>query len=127
MNDSLLFSYSKRGGIFLRYLLTAAVIIIISLVIKFDLQQGTVPLTSFYQGDSPCVEQENDQTISVRVIEGDTIYSLFAATPSPIEIPFPERLAQFYQLNPHLQLQSFVAGELILIPIRAKTSEICSK
>ncbi|MEK4229978.1 hypothetical protein [Solibacillus sp. FSL H8-0538] len=111
----------------MRFLVTAAVLILIGIVIKFDLQQGTVPLTSFYQDTVPCVEQESYQSISVRVTEGDTIYSLFAATPSPIAMPFPERLARFYELNPHLQLQSLVAGELILLPIHARTSEICSK
>ena len=110
----------------MRFLLTAIILIIIGFVIKFDLQQGTVPLTSFYHDDKSCVKESTYSSVTVRVAEGDTIYSLFAATPSPIPMPFPERLAKFYELNPHLQLQSLVAGEQISLPMYIKPLKNCS-
>ena len=86
----------------------------------FKKEEGTVFII-IYNG------QDQIQSVSVRIAEGDTIYSLFAATPSPLPMAFTERLSKFYELNPHLQLQTLVPGELIQLPIYAKTSEICSK
>lgn len=127
MNDSLLFSYIERRRDFLRYLVIAAICIILGFVIKTDLQEGALPLAAFYKSDEICTEQDQIQSVSVRIAEGDTIYSLFAATPSPLPMAFTERLSKFYELNPHLQLQTLVPGELIQLPIYAKTTEICSK
>ena len=111
----------------MRFLITSIILVLLIFVIKVDLQEGTIPLASFYQTPIPC-EQINELTyVSVQVMEGDTIYSLFSATPSPIKMTFPERLSKFYELNPHLQLQTLVAGEKVLIPIIKKQSENCSK
>ena len=111
----------------MRFLVTSIILVILIFVIKVDLQEGTIPLASFYQTPVPC-EKINELTyVSVKVMEGDTIYSLFSATPSPIKMSFPERLTKFYELNPHLQLQTFKPGEKILLPILKEQSENCPK
>ena len=111
----------------MRFLVTSIILVVLIFVIKVDLQEGTIPLASFYQTPVPC-EKINELTyVSVQVMEGDTIYSLFSATSSPIKMTFPERLSKFYELNPHLQLQTLVAGDRILIPILKKKSENCPK
>ena len=98
----------------------------LAFVIKVDLQGGALPLASFYSNEIACETVEQHTYVSVQIMEGDTIYSLFSATPSPIEVTFPERLAQFYRLNPHLQLQSLVSGDTVLVPILSKVNENCS-
>ena len=120
-------NYLKNGGIFLRILITSIIILILAFVIKVDIQEGTLPMTSFYAAPAPCVEKDEYTYVNVTVMEGDTIYSLFSATPSPTKMTFPERLAKFYELNPHLQLQTLVQGESVLIPIHVNTEEICPK
>ena len=109
----------------MRLFLSTICIFAIALVIKIDLQEGTLPLASFYE--ETCEETYEIDKITVRVATNDTIYSLFASTPSPIAIPFPERLTEFYNINPHLQKQALVAGERILIPIKVKANKQCEK
>ena len=111
----------------MRFLIASIILVMLVFVIKVDLQEGTIPLASFYNEILPCEPAEEFSYVSVQVVENDTIYSLFSATPSPIKMTFPERLAKFYELNPHLQLQSLVPGETILIPLRLTLKETCTK
>ncbi|MEC1180016.1 hypothetical protein P9B03_16060 [Metasolibacillus meyeri] len=108
----------------MRYIIFTILFFIIAAVIKIDLQEGTLPLASFYE-EEICEEQiEYEwQHIIVRVQQSDTMYSLFAA--SPTNAPLPERLAEFYKANPHLQQQSLVPGELIKLPIRKQKENKC--
>lgn len=107
----------------MRFVLLAIGILLISYVVKLDLQEGALTHTTFYE--TTACAQHMETTVRVKIAGGDTIYSLFAATPSPVPMPFPERLAKFYQLNPHLQQQSFVSGELIDVPIVKKHENRC--
>lgn len=75
-----------------------------------------MPLTNFYE--EPCTEIAEYETVRVKVMENDTIYSLFAATPSATSIPQSERLTLFFKYNPHLQKQRLIPGEEVLIPIK---------
>lgn len=105
-----------QGGIFLRLLGWTILIFLIAAVIKIDLQEGTMPLTNFYE--EPCTEIVEYETVRVKIREKDTIYSLFAATPSATTIPQSERLTLFFTYNPHLQNQRLIPGEEVLIPIK---------
>lgn len=109
----------------MRFVLLAIGILLISYVVKLDLQEGALTHTAFYE-TTACVQQV-ETTVRVKLAEGDTIYSLFAATPSPVPMPFPERLAKFYQLNPHLQQQSFILEELIDVPIVKNYENRCKQ
>lgn len=124
--NSLSFHIVNRGGIFLRYLILTTVFLIIGFVIKTDIQEGSLSHTSFYT-QALCEEENVARVVRVKIAHGDTIYSLFAATPSPVEMAFPERLAQFYQLNPHLQQQSLIPGELIQLPIVETKKKQCKE
>ncbi|KYG92240.1 hypothetical protein [Metasolibacillus sp. FSL K6-0083] len=108
----------------MRYIIFTILFFIIATVVKIDLQEGTLPLASFYAQED-CEEQIDYEwhNVIVRVQPRDTIYSLFAATPS--DAPSPERLAEFYKANPHLQQQSLVPGELIKLPIRKQKENKC--
>lgn len=110
----------------MRFILFTLCFFLVATIIKIDLQEGTIPLAAFYT-EEKCVESIQNvwQTVSVRIQEGDTIYSLFTTTPT--NAPYPERLAEFYKANPHLQKQSLVPGELILLPINVKVTEKCRK
>lgn len=110
----------------MRYLLVSIIFVVLAFVIKVDLQEGTLPMASFYSKPEACETIDEHTYVTVQIVEGDTIYSLFSSTPSPLKMTFPERLAKFYELNPHLQLQSLVAGETILLPIYKKSTENCS-
>lgn len=110
----------------MRFLITSIIVLVLIFVIKVDLQEGTIPMASFYKTEVPCVE-EHLQYVAVQVQPDDTIYSLFAATPSPIKTTFPERLSQFYELNPHLQLQTLLPGNTVLIPLLTNTTNLCPK
>lgn len=107
----------------MRYLLLAIGFLLISYIVKVDLQEGALTHTAFYEAQT--CQQPTPKYRRVKLAEGDTIYSIFAATPSPIPMPFPERLAKFYQLNPHLQQQVLVPGELIYVPIVEKSENPC--
>lgn len=111
----------------MRILIASLIIIAIAFVIKVDLQEGTLPLASFYEPNTKCQEDEKLSYVTVQVMAGDTMYSLFAATPSPTKMTYPERLAKFYELNPHLQLQSLLPGEQVLLPMATTSSKNCSK
>ena len=108
----------------MRYLITSIIVLILIFVIKVDLQEGAIPMASFYKTEVPCVDQQL-QYVAVQVQPDDTIHSLFAATPSPIKTTFPERLSQFYVLNPHLQLQTLLPGNTVLVPITTNTTNLC--
>lgn len=112
----------------MRYLIITAIIFIIAFVVKIDLTEGTIPLASF---DSPKVGQNCEKEYTIKTIPvitelGDSPQALFAAYPSEIEVPIPERLVQFYQLNPHLQKQAMVPGELIKVPVYVNVYNNCS-
>ncbi|MEO4052361.1 hypothetical protein [Solibacillus sp. CAU 1738] len=108
----------------MRYIVFTICFFLVATIIKIDLQEGTLPLAAFYS-EEQCTKTVEYvwQTVSVRVQQGDTIYSLFTTTPT--KAAFPERLAEFYKANPHLQQQTLVPGELILLPIYTKTVEKC--
>jgi len=109
-----------------RFLIFTVVFFLIAAVIKIDLTEGTIPLAAFdKQEEQSCDQQIDVKTLSVVTTAGDTVQSLLAAYPSEIEISFPERMAEFYKLNPHLQKQAMVTGELIKIPIYDKIENDC--
>ena len=115
----------------MRFIIISIIALIIVYVIKVDLEEGTIPKASFYEEYEeyeeyqPC-EEESLNYVAVVVQPDDTIYSLFAATPSPIKTTFPERLSQFYKLNPHLQLQSLAPGETVRIPLTVNAMDSCT-
>lgn len=113
----------------MRYLVITAIIFIIAFAIKIDLTEGTLPMASFENPKvvQQCEKEYNIKTIPVITELGDSPQSLFAAYPSEIEVPIPERLSKFYQLNPHLQKQSLVPGELIKIPVYVNVYNNCTK
>ena len=113
----------------MRYIIITAIIFMIAFVIKIDLTEGTIPLASFEQPTSnqKCEKEFTIKTIPVITEMGDSPQSLFAAYPSEVEVPNAERLARFYQLNPHLQKQAMVPGELIKIPVYVNVYNNCSK
>lgn len=110
----------------MRFLIFTVVFFIIATVIKIDLTEGTVPLAAFdTEEELICEQQIVIRTISVVTTIGDSVQSLFAAYPSEVDISLPERMAQFYELNPHLQKQAIVPGELIKLPIYDKMEKDC--
>ena len=110
----------------MRFLVVSIALLLIIFVIKVDLQEGALPLASFYATQQSCEEVKQQSYVVVKIHVDDTIYSLFAATPSPIKTTFSERLAQFYQLNPHLNLQPLVPGDTVLVPITSNVKENCT-
>lgn len=129
MHDSPSFSYSgRKEGIFLRFLVFTVVFFLVATVVKIDLTEGTVPLADFdiEEVQQACEQSIKIKTLSVITAEGDSVQSLLAAYPSAINISFPERMVKFYELNPHLQKQAIVPGELIKIPIFDKIEVNCS-
>lgn len=118
-----------KEGIFLRALLLTTIIVLVAFVVKIDLTEGTLPLASFYpkEKEELCEEQREPTYISVQVMQGDTIQSLFAIQPAKVPMTFPERLQLFYQLNPHLQLQALVPGENIKLPLSYELENLCGK
>ena len=111
----------------MRAFLLTLIIVLVAFVVKIDLTEGTLPLAAFYpkETEEQCEEQREPSYISVQVVQGDTIHSLFAMQPAKIPMTFPERLQLFYQLNPHLQLQELVAGENIKLPLSFDTKNLC--
>lgn len=112
----------------MRFLIFTVVFFLVATVIKIDLTEGTVPLAAFDQEahQQSCEQAITIKTLSVVTTTGDSVQSLLAAYPSTIDISFPERMAKFYELNPHLQKQAIVPGELIKIPIHDKVDANCS-
>ncbi|KOS68045.1 hypothetical protein AEA09_05420 [Lysinibacillus contaminans] len=113
----------------MRALLLTAIIVLVAFIVKIDLTEGTLPLASFYPKETEelCEDQREPIYISVQVIQGDTIHSLFAIQPAKVPMTFPERLQLFYQLNPHLQLQELVPGENIKLPLSYELENLCGK
>ena len=103
----------------MRFLIFTVVFFLIAAVIKIDLTEGTVPLADFSEEKvaQACEQQIAIKALSVVTTAGDTVQGLLAAYPSEVDISYPEKMAQFYKLNPHLQKQAIVPGELIKIPI----------
>ena len=108
----------------MRVLLIAICILVFAYVIKIDLQEGALNFTNFYE-TKDCEETFTIEKVRVKIQPGDTIYSLFAVTPFNEPITFVDRVALFYELNPHLRYQSLVVGESIYIPIAKKKKEDC--
>lgn len=113
----------------MRALLLTAIIVLVAFVVKIDLTEGTLPLAAFYpkETEEVCEERLEPTYISVQVVQGDTIHSLFAIQPAKVPMTFPERLQLFYQLNPHLQLQELVPGETIKLPLSYELENLCEK
>ncbi|RUL57000.1 MULTISPECIES: hypothetical protein [Lysinibacillus] len=111
----------------MRFLLFTVVFFLLAAVIKIDLTEGTVPLAAFNEEELQCNQQITITSVSVVTTAGDSVQSLFAAYPSEVDISLPERMAQFYELNPHLKKQAMVPGELIKIPIYDKRVQNCKK
>jgi len=111
----------------MRFLIFTVVFFLIAAVIKIDLTEGTVPLADFdkEQVVQACEQQIAIKTLSVVTTAGDTVQGLLAAYPSEADISYPEKMAQFYKLNPHLQKQAMIPGELIKIPIYDKIENNC--
>ncbi|MFC7684684.1 hypothetical protein [Ureibacillus sp. GCM10028918] len=111
----------------MRFLIFTVVFFLIAAVIKIDLTDGTVPLAAFDKEPltEACEQQIAIKTLSVMTTAGDTVQSLLAAYPSEVDLSYPERMAQFYKLNPHLQKQAMITGELIKIPIYDKLENNC--
>ncbi|MGN7479299.1 hypothetical protein ACTHOQ_15780 [Solibacillus silvestris] len=110
----------------MRILLVSIALLLLAFVVKVDLQEGSLPLASFYATEQSCDEVKEQSYVVVKIQQDDTIYSLFSATPSPVKTTFPERLAQFYKLNPHLNLQPLVPGDTVLVPIISHVNENCT-
>jgi len=114
----------------LRAFLLTAIIIVIAFVVKVDLTEGSIPLTSIQKKNTEngiCAQQREPNYITVQTIEGDTIHSLFALHPAKVPMTFPERLQLFYNLNPHLQLQELIPGENIKLPLTFEFENKCGK
>ncbi|MFC5559234.1 hypothetical protein ACFPN4_09025 [Ureibacillus thermophilus] len=109
----------------MKRLLSIAMIILLAVVIKIDLTDGTVPLIA-HSESQPCNEQLSVKSVPVMTQEGDTVQRLLAEFPTDERISLPERMADFYKMNPHLKNQAIVPGELIKIPIYA-SQENCKK
>ena len=105
----------------MRFLVATIVICLTFYIIKVDLFEGTIPMAYSQTTEEICIETPT--YISVEILPGDTIYSLFALYPSSEHFnSFSERQEEFYTLNAHLINQSFKAGEVVLLPLSKKES-----
>lgn len=95
------------------------ILLVVSLVIFYDIRHGALQHTDFYE--QVCERDEMVQFVQTKIQQGDTIHSLFNNVTSEVTFPFIERLATFYELNPHLQQQPLIAGDSVKIPIKTKT------
>lgn len=111
----------------MRYLLYTVLFFIVATVVKIDLTEGTVPLAAFSSEQQPCNEQFSVKYTSVVTVPGDSVQSLLAVYSSNVELSTPEKMAHFYELNPHLQKQAIVPGETIKIPVYHQVNEHCKK
>lgn len=105
----------------MRTLIVALLLFALFHFIRIDIVEGTIPLASFAQTSIPCEQQQMYETIRVRTVDGDTIDTLFAMYPM-IDVRFMDRLALFYELNPHLQNQTLIGNLEIILPIDRKIS-----
>lgn len=103
----------------MRTVIVALLLFTIFHFIRLDIVEGTIPLASFAKTSMPCEEPQAYETIRVRTIEGDTIETLFAMY-SMMNIRFMDRLALFYELNPHLQNQAIIGNLEVILPIDHK-------
>lgn len=99
------------------------ILCILIFVIQYDIRHGALRHADFY--NTACERDEIVQFVQTKIQAGDTIHSIFNSVSSEIEFPFIERLAHFYELNPHLQKQPLVAGDSVKVPI--KTVSACKK
>jgi len=110
----------------MRIIMLAIAILLLSYVIKIDILNGTISRAAFTKIEQECEKPAEYEIIPVQTIEGDTIFSLFALHPSTVWVSLPERLSAFYLENPHLQLQTFQAGELVNLPVYVNVENSCS-
>lgn len=103
-----------QGGFMMKVFLATILLLISFYIVKVDLFEGTIPL-AYYPAEEECIESLD--YITVEIVGGDTIYSLFSMYPAAESITFTERLNDFYTLNPHLSTQSLLAGEHVLLPV----------
>lgn len=99
----------------------ATILILISFyIVKVDLIEGTIPLA--YSSETiECIKTLD--YITVEVLPGDTLHSLFSLYPSAESVTYTERLTDFYNLNPHFINQSFKVGENVLLPVYTLSEE----
>ncbi len=102
----------------MRTLLLAVLLFLAFHVIRMDLVEGTISMSSFVNDNEPvsCEEQLELTSIPVTTVDGDTIEALFALYPDP-GMSFLDRLNALYSLNPNLQNQQLFAGEKIDLPL----------
>jgi hypothetical protein len=112
----------------MRTLLLAVLLFIAFHVIRMDLVEGTISLSSFVNDNEivNCEEQLALTSIPVTTVPGDTIEALFALYPDP-DMSFLDRLNSFYSLNPHLQNQQLFAGDKIDLPISSIPTGNCTE
>ncbi len=110
----------------MKILFGAISILILIHVLRIDFTEGTIPTRAEIVEQQPCQEVDGTSSIPITSIQGDTIESLFALYPEP-EMSFIDRLEMFYTLNPHLERQSIVSGDKILLPIKLSTEDKCEE
>lgn len=99
----------------------ATILLLISFyIVKVDLIEGTIPLAYSTQ---PVECEKKLDYITVEIVAGDTLHSLFSLYPSTEPITDTERLTDFYNLNPHFINQSFKVGENVLLPVYTLSTE----
>ena len=99
----------------------ATILLLISFyIVKVDLIEGTIPLA--YSSQPVICEKQLDY-ITVEIMNGDTLNSLFSLYPSSESITYTERLTDFYNLNPHFINQTFKIGETVLLPVYTQADE----
>ena len=111
----------------MRSILLTCVILLVAYIIKIDLTEGTLSHAALTMSEQQCVDDRLQQYITVQIHEGDTLQSLFTVHPSPIDISFLERLALFYEINPHLKRQALLPGDIVKLPIVENETNLCSK
>lgn len=118
----------EGGGIFLRPILIALSILLIAYIVKTDMSAGTLSHAATYSSvkeEEACIDKVYYNSVTVQIHEGDTLQTLFALHPSPAEMTFLERLALFYELNPHLRKQPLLPGDTVKLPILQEQSNAC--
>ena len=114
----------EGGGIFVRYIFIALTILFIAYIVKTDLNEGTYSSAAFYTEDT-CTQETIGNSITIQIHEGDTLQTIFALHPSPVETTFLERLALFYELNPHLRKQALLPGDMVELPLFTYKPNTC--
>lgn len=110
----------------MRFVISTIVIFLVAFAIKVDLTEGTVPLTNMeINQQTDCPETYDLQYVTVLTIEGDTVQGLLATYSSFDYVSSPERLAHFYQLNPHLKNQKLIPNEYVKVPVYKKKNSQC--